>query len=549
MKSLLAVILLIVIVYILPLNVRPMAMPDESRYAEIPREMIESGDWVVPHLNGLRYFEKPVLGYWLTGVCIKLFGEHPFSVRLPSALATGLSALALLFFVRRTTGRDSSAFLAAVIFLTSIEVFALGTFAVLDAPLSLFITLIMVFFFMAYSESSPMRQRVFLVLCGISCGAAFLIKGFLAFAVPCVSIVPFLLIERRFKDVFRLGFIPLIAAFLTALPWIVLIHIKEPDYWRYFFWVEHVQRFFAPGSRAQHSEPVWFFIPVILLGFIPWTFITPAAFKGLLNKNENTPFLRFILCWIIFPIILLSLSTGKLATYVLPSFPPMAIATSLGLISYFDRNAMPAFKKGAYVSAIFGIIIIGVLIFGQTVGFKAKNIFTSGEEYKLVLAIVAACSWTVVSLISAVARHRFASLTIYAAAPLVLLIIVPFVLPDRILHDKRYLPEDLIQRNIDKVQPDSNIFSDADDTPAICWVLKRSDVTIMGGGGELAYGLKYEDSKHRLISHDILSARIKKGITGKNILIEEEDDISEFLNSLSTPLFKDSENAFIFAQF
>jgi 4-amino-4-deoxy-L-arabinose transferase len=547
MKSFLAVMLLVVIVYILPLNVRPLAMPDETRYAEIPREMITSDDWIVPHLNGLRYFEKPVMGYWLTGICIKLFGEYPFSIRLSSALATGISALVLLLFVRKTTGRDSLAFLAAVIFLTSIEVFAIGTFAVLDAPLSLFITLIMIFFFAAYSESSPMRQRVFLVLCGISCGAAFLIKGFLAFAVPCVSLVPFLFIEKRFKDISRFGFIPLVAAVLTVLPWVILIHIREPDYWRYFFWVEHVQRFFSPTSRQQHPEPVWFFIPVILLGLIPWTFVIPAAIKGLRDKNENTTLLRFALCWLIFPFIMLSLSRGKLATYILPLYPPMAIAISVGLVSYLKRNSVPALRKGAIISAFFGMIIIGILIFGQKVGFNAINIFAPGEEYKLVLVVIAACSWTVISLTSVFVRHRFTSLTIFAAAPLVLLIVAPFALPDRLLHDKRYLPEDLIRRNIDKIQPDSHIFSDAEDTPAICWALKRSDVTIIGDAGEFAYGLKYEDSKHRFESHKALHRKIMKGLPGKYILIEEMDDISEFLKSLPKPLFKDSENAFLFA--
>ncbi|MDD4872293.1 MAG: phospholipid carrier-dependent glycosyltransferase [Kiritimatiellae bacterium] len=549
MKSFLAVILLVVIVYILPLNVRPLAMPDETRYAEIPREMIASGDWIVPRLNGIRYFEKPAMGYWLTGICIKLFGEYPFSIRLPSVLTTGISALALLLFVRRITGRDSFAFLAAVIFLTSIEVFAIGTFAVLDAPLSLFITLIMIFFFMAYSELSPLRQRIFLVLCGVFCGAAFLIKGFLAFAIPCVSIVPFLFIEKRLKDVFRFGFIPLIAAVLVTLPWVILIHIREPDYWRYFFWVEHVQRFFAHASHAQHPETIWFFIPVILLGFIPWTFVIPAAIKGLRDENENTTLLRFVLCWIIFPFIMLSVSKGKLATYILPLYPPMAIAISLGLVSYLKRNSVPAFKKGAIISTFFGLIIIGVLIFGQKIGFKSIDVFAPGEEHKLVLAVVAACSWTTISLVSAVIRHRFASLTIYAAATLVLLIVAPFVLPDRVLHDKRYLPETLIQRNIDKIQPDSHIFSDAEDTPAICWTLKRSDVTILDSTGEFAYGLKYEDSKHRLINHKDLRRKIKKGIPGKNILIDETNDISEFLESLPKPLFKDIENAFLFAQF
>ena len=91
-KSYLAAIGIFVLLYIIPLGIRPIILPDESRYAEIPREMLTSGNWIVPKLNGLRYFEKPVLGYWLNASSIKLFGENAFAARLPSALATGLSA-------------------------------------------------------------------------------------------------------------------------------------------------------------------------------------------------------------------------------------------------------------------------------------------------------------------------------------------------------------------------------------------------------------------------------------------------------------------------
>ena len=98
------IIALFFLLYIVPLGVRPMLIPDEFRYAEIPREMLETGDWVVPHLDGLRYFEKPVLGYWLNAIGIAMFGENAFAIRLPSALAVGLSALLIFFLVQRFAG-------------------------------------------------------------------------------------------------------------------------------------------------------------------------------------------------------------------------------------------------------------------------------------------------------------------------------------------------------------------------------------------------------------------------------------------------------------
>ena len=115
-----AIILLVlayVLIYLLPLGVRPMATPDESRYGEVPREMLQSGDWAVPHLIGLRYFEKPPLGYWLNAISIKIFGENNFAVRLPSALAAGLSAFFIWLLLMRAGYGQRAALAAAVVFL------------------------------------------------------------------------------------------------------------------------------------------------------------------------------------------------------------------------------------------------------------------------------------------------------------------------------------------------------------------------------------------------------------------------------------------------
>ncbi|MGA8181695.1 MAG: phospholipid carrier-dependent glycosyltransferase, partial [Desulfobacterales bacterium] len=131
-KSYVAAFGIFVFLYILPLGIRPIIIPDESRYAEIPREMIASGNWIVPKLNGLRYFEKPVLGYWLNALSIELFGENAFAVRFPSAMATGLSAFIIFLLVRRFSGELSAEISAALIFLTSFIVYGIGTFNILD---------------------------------------------------------------------------------------------------------------------------------------------------------------------------------------------------------------------------------------------------------------------------------------------------------------------------------------------------------------------------------------------------------------------------------
>ena len=231
-KASIAVIGLFLALYVAPLGMRPLVAPDETRYGEIPREMLASGDWIVPRLNGLRYFEKPILGYWLNALSIAAFGENAFSIRFPSAVAAGLSALLLFALLRRFAGGYPAGIVGAAVQLTAVLGFVIGIAGVLDSALSCFLTSVMVCFFFAFMEADRRKRAGYLALCGLACGLAFLTKGFLAFAVPVVSIVPFLIWERRWKSMFALALIPAAVAVLVSLPWGILIHLRESDFWR-----------------------------------------------------------------------------------------------------------------------------------------------------------------------------------------------------------------------------------------------------------------------------------------------------------------------------
>jgi len=305
-KPLIALFVLFMLLYFVPLGARPIMIPDEPRYGEIPREMLTTGDWIVPHLNGVRYFEKPVLGYWLHAGTIMLFGENAFAIRFPSALSAGISALILFFMVRRFEGGSSAGLIAAMVYLTFLEVFGVGTFSVLDSLFSLFVTGAIFPFFPAHMEESPRKRKGLLVLSGLSAGLAFLTKGFIAFAVPFVAIVPFMIWERRWKELFRLCWIPLITAALVSLPWAVMIYIREPDFWHFFIWNEHIRRFMA--ESAQHKESLWYFLLLLPGAALPWTFLFPSAISGLKQAGFHKPLIRFALCWFFFPFLFFSVS-------------------------------------------------------------------------------------------------------------------------------------------------------------------------------------------------------------------------------------------------
>jgi len=291
-------IFIFLFLYIFPLGVRPLVIPDESRYAEIAREMLETGDFVVPRLNGLRYFEKPVMGHWLNAASIKVFGENEFAVRFTSACSVGLSALMLFFLARRFAGSYFSGLVSSMIFLTCFEVFVVGVFSVLDSMFSFFITAAIICFYYAYSNSISDRlgpKNIFLLCCGIFIGFAFLTKGFLAIVLPVIIMTPFLIWEKRWKDLFTAPWIPLAAAVLVVLPWVVMIHLKEPDFWNYFFWEEHFKRFST--DNAQHKEPFFHYLLYFPAAAVPWTFLLPAAGFGFHKIKHGNPIIKFAICW------------------------------------------------------------------------------------------------------------------------------------------------------------------------------------------------------------------------------------------------------------
>jgi 4-amino-4-deoxy-L-arabinose transferase len=545
-KSSVLIIGLFLLVYIAPLGIRPITVPDECRYAEIPREMLVSGDWVVPHLNGLRYFEKPVLGYWLNAVSIKLFGENAFAIRLPSALSVGATALAVFMGVLRFGGGYSTGILAAAAFLTCLEVFAIGTFSLLDSMFSLFVTGAMISFFFAHMEETSTKRTGFLALAGIFFGLAFLTKGFIAFAVPVVAIVPFMIWEGRWKELFRTPWVPAAAAVGIALPWAVMIHLREPDFWNYFFWTEHIKRFFS--DNAQHTHPFWYLIPVLMVGALPWTSLLPAVIQGLRKAGLKDPFIRFSICGFLLPFLFFSASRGKLGTYILPCFPPLGILISIGLMNFFKWGKKRAFTIGAFSLATIVFALAITLVMSQSTDFSVFRIYGPAENWKWALVDIGLLTWGVFLVCAGSSQNSLRKIVLYSAGPLLFMFIAPFVLPDQLKEKKA--PAAFLLRHLDRIKPGTILVSDDDPVRAVCWFYKRSDVYMLEDSGELAYGLGYDDSKNRLLNigqfRDLVGTTSGKGNV---ILIMKIGRFSEYNPLIPKPSFKDMDAGFGFAQF
>jgi 4-amino-4-deoxy-L-arabinose transferase len=522
---------LFLLFYILPLGFRPIFIPDESRYAEIPREMIASGDWIVPHLNGIRYFEKPVLGYWLNALSIKLFGENAFAVRFPSAMATGLSALIIFLLVRRFLVSDFLGAITAAIFLTCFEVYGVGTFNVLDSILAMFVTGAMASFFFAYTAgTSSKKKQGFLLLFGVFCGLAFLTKGFLAFAVPVLVIVPFMIWEHRPKELFFLPWIPIAVAVLVALPWGVLIHLREPDFWHYFIWNEHIRRFLA--QNAQHSQSFMYFFLVLPAAALPWSFLFPAVILGLKRTGFNHTMIRYAVCWFLFPFLFFSICKGKLLTYILPCFPPLAILISTGLDQYFEKGGKKAFNAGSKSLALLVIGISIVLIGVQSIGFKGFRPYF--QSWKWALSVAGLITFAYLLFVACRKTEYKLKIVFYAVSPVLIIFSIPFIIPGVTLQTKT--PGKILLQCSNLVHPDTILVSDEDQVRAVCWFYKRDDVYLLGGRGELMYGLNYNDSKKRFLTIDGFNTLVKR-YPGRIVAVFNFQRYQSWKAKLPKPLF------------
>ena len=493
--ALLLLVGLYALAYLAPLGERPLLAPDEVRYAEIAREMVHSGDWVVPQLNGLPYLEKPALGYWMQAASLRLLGA-PWAARLPSALATGLTALTLAGLLGLAGVRGSARWWTPVVFLTGAEVYVLGTFAILDPMFSAGVTGTLVCAFAAWRARSTREQQAWCAAAGISAGLAFLVKGLLAFALPAVVLAPFLLWERRVGGLGARSWVALVTCALVILPWAVAIQLREEGFWPHFFWVEHVERYTSPG--AQHVRPAWFLVPYLIAGTVPWTPLLPAALRGL-RARGTVPLVRFALCWILGPLLLLSSSRGKLGTYVLPCLPAFAILLALGL-SALPRDSR-GHRTGAWVACAACALLAGLVAFAACAEGASPLGGVGLEELRLggLAAGLGIAAWLFAWAARSDLRRAIRIFAVGAWAPL---LTSPWVVRDA----SRWAPVAFVMQGTPEVSPHAWLVADSSCVYALNLALARNDVNLLRPG-ELAEALEAPETAHRLWGEEGLVER------------------------------------------
>ena len=317
--------------------------PDEGRYGEIAREMVLTHDYVTPRDNWVRYFEKPPLVYWAEALSIKLLGPSELAVRLPAALSS-VAEVAVTAALGEAMFGAAVGLAAAMVLALSPLVFGFARFATLDPALALFVTAALGAFWAAARApgfDGVAGRRWFLLSVALT-AAGTLTKGPVALVLTGAVGLAWLLAERRAREILRMPWLGAIAIYTAiAAPWFVLAARRNPEFLRFFFIHEHVERYL---ENSEHGWGPYFFVVVVIAGMWPWICFVPTGVRELMRARGSNDeahastrrpdargSLMFMLWWFGIILVFFSIPRAKLGSYILPALPPLAIVAGYAL--------------------------------------------------------------------------------------------------------------------------------------------------------------------------------------------------------------------------
>lgn len=351
-----SMVLIILVAWFGSLELRGLFIPDEGRYAEIPREMLASGDWITPRQNDLKYFEKPPLQYWMTAVSYRLFGEDEWTARLPSTLFGFFAVLMAGFTGYRLWGLQAGLATAAILG-GSWAFFLAGQYLTLDMTLTACMTFSLCSFLLAQREGTTPSSHGWILVAWVATALAVLSKGLVGIVLPALSLFAYIAIRRETALLKRMRPLAGGALFLLiASPWFIAVQYRNPEFFKFFFVHEHFQRF----AESGHNRPGvwWYYLPIMILGLMPWT---PVLLKtGIDWLREQHPRVSgfspalFCVLWATVIVMFFSASHSKLPAYVVPAFPAVALA----IASRIQTRSTDSLKWAAYGVSLVGILFL-----------------------------------------------------------------------------------------------------------------------------------------------------------------------------------------------
>lgn len=347
------------------LGIRPLLLPDEGRYANVAREMLH-GDLLVPTLNGLPFFHKPPLLYWLDMAAMRLTDITPFAGRFASMVGAWLMGTALYFAMRRWHGARTAA-VALLLTATCPFFFLAGQYANHDMLVGGLICSAIFAFARAVDEPQDARggwagatvSLRWLIVGWVACALAMLAKGLIGFVLPALVIGPWLLARGRWRQLLKLLHpLGLVAFAVVAAPWFVAMQLRYPGFNDYFFMEQHFRRYALTSFNNVH--PFWFFIVVLPALTVPWAAWLPAALRR--AWKERGPLSGLYIWWVIAIVGFFSLPSSKLVGYVLPALAPWCALLALGVCgTSAGTDARPLGRAPRAAFALGVLICLGVV--------------------------------------------------------------------------------------------------------------------------------------------------------------------------------------------
>lgn len=349
------------------LGARPLAVPSEARYVEVGREMVQSGDWLNPRINGVLYLFKPPLFYWIQSAFMAGLGATEFAFRAATALLA-LIGCAITYAIGRKIYSRQVGLISAFILATSFIWFGLARVVLLDIPLAVFVSATLMSFLFAISSIGGSReQALWFYAMYAGAAAATLTKGLIGVALPSAIVLLWIVVTGSYRTLLVMKIIPGTLLFLgLTVPWHLAVGVETPEFWHFYFVREHFIRY--TSTVHGRTEPWWFFIAVIAIGFLPWSVFAFQALRKCVGicfakqaKNREN---ALLLIWVLFIVTFFSLSGSKLIPYVAPALPPLAVLIGAYVVSLSEKMGRRV------VWALSPLVLLHLTLIGVAIALK-----------------------------------------------------------------------------------------------------------------------------------------------------------------------------------
>ncbi len=487
------IILLLALAILIPqLAGYPLLEPDEARYVEIPREMLVTGDYVIPRLNSIIYLEKPPFFYWLQTLSIRAFGIEEMALRFWNAFFAAFSCV-MIYIAGSTLYNRRTGWLAAGLLFSSLLYFAMAHFITLDMTLSGLVSACLFSIIIALNQASPINTRLWFYAAYGFAALALLTKGLIGILLPGSVFILWILATQQWSALKR-AHIPtgLVIFMAIALPWHLMAQMRVEEFFDFYIIGQHFRRYLTLAEKRY--QPVWFFAVILFAGLIPWVFFTAQAFirqcSQIRFSFKKYPTETYLILWAGFIFVFFSLSKSKLVPYILPVIPPLMLLLSHDLLSYTR-------KKWEWIATLTLIPIAAICLFlFPTVAAPYFDPYLLNHHRIVLYEMGTVLVLTLALCVYFLMKHRMAA-TFAALAAGSLLVFSAAVPLSMQLADRSIKPLAMIIEartgEYDEIIGYQRYFPDLP-------VYTEQIVTVVDRRGELAFGMMLEDHSDHMIT-------------------------------------------------